>query len=93
MQNVAFKHSRSDFQDQMKSDIESIKKYKNISIFANRTNNLYETDIKIFNKLLIKNISKAYKKSDSTILNNVNKEAKYIAESYNLRKSRLLCKI
>ena len=84
MQNVAFKHSGSDFQDQMKSDIESIKKYKNISIFANKTNNLYETDIKIFKKLLIKNISKTYKKSDPTILNTINKEAKHIAENYDI---------
>ena len=84
MQNVAFKHSCSDFQDQMKSDIESIKKYKSISIFANKTNNLYETDIKIFNKLLIKNISKTYKKSDPTILNTINKEAKHIAENYDI---------
>ena len=30
MQSVAFKHSYNDFQDQMKSDTESIKKSKNI---------------------------------------------------------------
>ena len=66
MQSVAFKHSYNDFQDQMKSDIESIKKSKNIYIFADKTNNLYETDIKNYNKLLINNISKTYKKSDPT---------------------------
>ena len=82
MQSVAFKHSYNDFQDQMKSDIESIKKYKNI--FADQTNNLYETDIKNYNKLLINNISKTYKKSDPTIFNTINKEAKHIAESYDI---------
>ena len=45
----------------MKSDIESIRKSKNIYIFADETNNLYETDIKNHNKLLINNISKTYK--------------------------------
>ena len=29
----------------MKADIESIKRSKNIFIFADKTNNLYETDI------------------------------------------------
>ena len=82
MQSVAFKNSYNDFQDQMKSDIESIKKYKNI--FADQTNNLYETDIKNYNKLLINNISKTYKKSDPTIFNTINKEAKHITESYDI---------
>ena len=40
MQSVAFKQSYNDFQDQMKSDIESIKKSRNIYIFADKTNNL-----------------------------------------------------
>ena len=42
----------------MKSDIESISKSKNIYIFVDKTNNLYETDMKNYNKLLINNISK-----------------------------------
>ena len=68
----------------MKSDIESIKKSKNIYIFADKTNNLYETDIRNYNKLLINNISKTYKKSDPAILNTINKEAKHIAEGYDI---------
>ena len=58
MQSVAFNNSYNDFQDQVKSDIESIKKSKNIYIFVDKTNNLYETDMKNYNKLLINNISK-----------------------------------
>ena len=68
----------------MKVDIESIKRSKNIYIFADKTNNLYETDIKNYNKLLINNISKTYKKSDSTIFNPINREAKNIVEIYDI---------
>ena len=68
----------------MKSDKESIKKSKNIYIFADKTNNLYETDIKNYNKLLINNISKTHKKSDPAIFNTINKEAKHIAESHDI---------
>ena len=82
MQNVTFKHISNNFQDQMKADIESIKRSRNIYTFADKTNNLYETDIKNYNKLLINNISKTCKKSDSTIFNTINREAKNIAERY-----------
>ena len=68
----------------MKSDIESISKSKNIYIFVDKTNNLYETDIKNYNKLLINIISKTYKNSDPAMFNTINKEAKHIAESWDI---------
>ena len=37
---------------------------------------LQHNDIKNYDKLLINNISKTYKKSDSTIFNGINREAK-----------------
>ena len=80
MQNVSFKHISNNFQRQMKANIVSIKKSKNIYIFADKTNTLYETGIKSYNKLLINDISETYKTSDSTILNTINTEAKTIAE-------------
>ena len=43
MQNITFKHISSNSQVQMKADIVSIKRSKNIYIFAGKTNNLYET--------------------------------------------------
>ena len=58
----------------MKTDIVSYKMSKDI--FADKTNNLYKTDVKNYNKLLINNISKTYKKSDSAIFNKINREAK-----------------
>ena len=64
----------------MRTDIESIKRSKNIYIFADKFNNLYESDIKNYNKLLMNNVSKVYKKSDLTIFNTINREAKNIAE-------------
>ena len=77
---MSFKHISNNFQRQMKANIVSIKKSKNIYIFADKTNTLYETGIKSYNKLLINDISETYKTSDSTILNTINTEAKNIAE-------------
>ena len=84
MQNVTFKRISNNLQDQMKANIDSIKRSKNIYIFADKTNNLYETDAKNYNKLLINNISESYKKSDSAIFNKINREAKNIAERYDI---------
>ena len=84
MQNVTLRHTSNNFHDQMKADIESIKRSKNIFIFADKTNNLYKTDIKNYNKLLINNISKTYMKINSTIFNAINREAKNIAERYDI---------
>ena len=59
MKNRSFKNISKNFKNQMKADIASIKRSKNIYIlFADNTNNLFETDIKKYNKLLINNISK-----------------------------------
>ena len=79
-QNVTFEHISNNFQDQMRTDIESIKRSKNIYIFADKFNNLYESDIKNYNKLLMNKVSKVYKKSDLTIFNTINREAKNIAK-------------
>ena len=59
MKNRSFKNMSNNFQNQMKADIESIKRSKNIYIlFADKTNNLYKTDTKKYNKLLINSIFK-----------------------------------
>ena len=72
VRNVTFKPISNNSQDEMKADIDSIKRSQNIYIFADKTNNLNETDVKNYNKLLINNISKTYKKSDSVIFNKIN---------------------
>ena len=72
VRNVTFKPISNNSQDEMKADIDSIKRSQNIYIFADKTNNLNKTDVKNYNKLLINNISKTYKKSDSVIFNKIN---------------------
>ena len=83
MQNLTFKDISNNSQDQMKGDTDSIKRSKNIYIFSDKSNSLYENDVK-HNKLLVNNISKTYKKSYSTLFNTINREAKNIAEKYGI---------
>ena len=62
----------------------SIKKSKNIYIFVDKTNNLYKTDINSYNKLLTENISKTYRKTNNKAYNSIDKEAKAIAEEFEI---------
>ena len=56
------KKVKNKFLDQLHKDISSIKKSKNIFIFADKTRKIYETDKNTYNKLLTDSISKTYKK-------------------------------
>ena len=68
----------------MDKDIKSIRKSNNVFIFADKTRNLYETSKENYNKLLTENISKTYRKTNNKIYSNINKEAKAIANSYEI---------
>ena len=84
IKSVTFRKVRNKFQDDLRKDIISIKKSKNIYIFADKTNNLYETDISGYNKLLTESISKTYRKTNNKAYNSINKEAKAIAEGFEI---------
>ena len=74
----------NEFQDKLRKDIISIKKSKNIYIFADKTNNLKETDISSNNKLLTESISKIYRKTNNKAYNSIKKEAKPIAVEFEI---------
>ena len=58
---------KNQFLDQLHKDISSIKKSKNVFIFADKTRNIYEADKNTYKKLLTDNISKTYEKKRSII--------------------------
>ena len=63
IKSVKVKKVKNAFLDQLHKDITSIKKSKNVFIFADKTRNIYETDKNTYSKLLTDNISKTYKKA------------------------------
>ena len=62
VQNIEFTNVKSNFQMQLSNDVKNIKKNPKLLIPADKSNNLYELTIEEYNKLLIENISKTYKK-------------------------------
>ena len=61
IKSVKFKKVKNKFLDQLHKDITSIKKSKNVFIFADKTWDIYETDKNTYSKLLTDNISKTHK--------------------------------
>ena len=60
--NIEFKNVKSLSQQQLQNDVKSIKQHPKLSTPANKTNYLYRLTTNEYNKLIIVNNSKSYKK-------------------------------
>ena len=81
---IEFNRVRSEFQSNLSKDIKRINEDRLLFIFADKANNLYKLSKDNYNKLLTENITKSYKKTNTAAINNINKEAKCIAERLHL---------
>ena len=86
VQNIEFAKVKSNFQMQLSNDVKNIKKNPKLLIPADKTNDLYELTTEEYNKSLIENISKTYKKTNVSAKNAINTEAKAIVKDLNLDK-------
>ena len=76
VQNIEFEKVKSNFQIQLSNNVKNIKKNPNLLVPADKTNNVYELTIEEYNKLLIENISKKYKKIAVSAINSINTDEK-----------------
>ena len=84
IQNITFSDHLNDFQQKLKKDIKSATANNKIIIKADKTTNYYRTEPKEYESLLTKNIHKDYKKSSKQQTNNINREAKKLAQDLEL---------
>lgn len=83
IQNIEFHRNVNHFQRQMKRDIENIDNNK-LLVKADKTNNFYQMTPDDYMKLLKSNITQTYKKSNWKTVNEINSEAKTLANHLNL---------
>ena len=76
VQNIEFEKVKSNFQIQLSNDVKNIKNNPNLLVPADKTNNVYELTIEEYNKLLIENISKKYKRIAVSAINSINTDEK-----------------
>ena len=65
--------------------MKNIRTSKNLFVFADKSNNLYEMSKENYNKLHRDNITKTYKKTNTNIKDNIDKEAANIAKSFHIQ--------
>jgi hypothetical protein len=84
IQNIKFKDTKCKFQKELFNDVNKINKSNMLFIPADKTTNFYKMNPKSYNDLLQKNITKTYKTIPAETVNNIENEAKSIAERLNL---------
>ena len=84
VKQVRFRKVNNKFQKMIKNDVKMIRNSKKIIVAADKTTNYYKIQLDEYNKLKEKSIRKNYKKSNNTVINNINKEAKEIIKELKL---------
>ena len=84
IKRVTFRKLHNKFQNALRNDINSIKKSRNMFIFADKTRNICETDKDMYLKLLNDNITETYRTSSNAVYSKINKEAKQIANDFTI---------
>ena len=83
--NIKFHNYTNDFQKQLNNDVNLIKRSNKVFVPADKTTNMYQLDPEQYDKLLLENITKEYKKTNKEELRKVNLEACKIATKINLQ--------
>ena len=84
MRNIEFKRANTVIQNQLNKHINMINKYPLLFIPADKSNNLYKGNKDTYRKLMQDNITKSYRKCNVSLINNINKESKFIAAELKL---------
>ena len=82
--DIKFKQFKNTFQDKLRADKEEILRSKEVLVKADKSTNIYKVNPDEYNKLLIDNITKDYRKCPRRDVDKVTREAASIARSYEL---------
>ena len=85
IQNITFKKTQSQFQEDLKKTLrDSVKNENRLFVKADKTTNFYKLDVPQYKRLLEANITKTYKKADKKQLSMMDEEAKAITKNLNI---------
>ena len=79
VRSIEFRSTPNEFQKKLARDVKKINKSPHIFVPADKTTNLYKLPVNSYEKLLQDNITSNYKKTTTSVKNNINSEAKEIA--------------
>ena len=82
--NVEFRPGRNSFLSKLKDDVKVINNTKEVLVNGDKSSNTYKMNKNAYNKYLVENIIKPFKKTNKNKVNKINSEAKNIAEKLKL---------
>ena len=82
--NVKFKPTQSNLQDQMKHDVEEIRQSGKVFVNGDKSRRIYKMEKDDYNKMVKDNITSMYRKTDRQNVDLVNREAAGIARNLDL---------
>ena len=78
--SIEFRSVRNNFLSKLKNDIKTINSTQEILVNADKSSNIYKLSKDDYNKYMLENITKTYKKCNKTKVNQINYQAKTIIE-------------
>ena len=84
VQSIEFKSVRNNFQSTLREDLNKIKPFRNLPVFADKTTKLHKMPPDQYKTLLNNNITITYRKASSNAKRNIDKEAKNLSKELNL---------
>ena len=82
--NIEFKHVKDPFLNSIAEDLKKVNSSQNVFVLADKTRNLYETAPDEYNKLVTKNITKAYKLGSKNVTDDINSELQKITSKISI---------
>ena len=64
IKNIQFRHINGTFQEQLRKDIQEIRQSKQLFVSADKSSNIYKMNKEDYEKLMHKNITKTYEKTN-----------------------------
>ena len=82
--NVKFRNVHDPFLKKVNEDLAKVNSSNNVYVFADKTTNVYETSTDTYNKLLMENVTKTYKVTESDITDDINENLRNISHHHSI---------
>ena len=79
IKNLEFKRVNNEFQSNLRNDIRQIHRSNNLFVSEDKFRNIYKVSKASYERMMLENVTKTYKKRDNNKSNSINLKAKQIA--------------
>lgn len=84
IKNLEFRSFKNTFQQKLKDDVKYIKESDNLLVLADKSTNIYKVDKSDYEKYVLENVTKTYKKSNNRKVSTIDHEAKRITSKFGI---------